>query len=139
MKAIQNIEIRIMKYSLLLFFSILTISCSRFTRNSSSINEDELYITRRYIGDFIDFKKSSPESFGDPSVVWIKTTRDYSNLSVFSKRCEFTIGDKLFLRRKYAISDGFGYWFYQIENDSSVFYPVKEFTDDDKILVQRWF
>jgi hypothetical protein len=130
-----------MKFFLFLFFSILFISCSSITKNSSPIKEDELYITRRYIGDFIDFKKSSPESFGDPSVVWIKTTRDsvYSNISVYSKKCEFNIGDKLFLRRNYAISGGFGYWFYQIENDSSVFYQVKEFIYYDKVLVQRWF
>jgi hypothetical protein len=130
-----------MRYSLLLFFSILIISCSRFTKSSSSINEDELYITRRYIGDFMDYKISSPVSFGDPSVVWIKTTRDsvYSTISVYSKKCEFSAGDKLFLRRMFAIGSGFGYWFYQIENDSAIYYPVKEFTDEDKILVQRWF
>jgi hypothetical protein len=131
-----------MKYLMFLFFSFIIISCSRVMPGSSSIlNEDELFITRRYIGDFIDFKKSSPESFGDPSIVWIKTTRDsvYSTTSVYSKKCEFSSGNKLFLRRIYAISGGFGYWFYQIENDSAVYYPVKEFKDEDKILVQRWF
>jgi hypothetical protein len=124
-----------------LCFIVVIISCSRFSQNSSSLKEDELYITRKYIGDFMDFKKSSPESFGNPSVVWIKTNRDsvYSNISVYSNKCEFMSGDKLYLRRKYALNGGFGYWFYQIENDSSINYQIKEFIDNDKILVQSWF
>lgn len=130
-----------MKYLLFLFFIVVIISCSRFTQNSSSVKEDELYITRRYIGDFLDFKKSSPESFGDPSLVWIKTTKDsvYSNISVYSGKCEFSIGDKLYLKKNYVPSGGFGYWFYQVENDSSVYYQIKEFIDDNKVLVQNWF
>ena len=130
-----------MKFILSLFFIVVIISCSRFTQNTSSVKDDELYITRRYIGDFLDYKKSSAGSFGVPPIVWIKTTRDsvYSNISVYSNKCEFSVGDKLYLRRKYSFSSGFGYWFYQIENDSSIFYQIKEFADDNKVLVQRWF
>jgi hypothetical protein len=127
-----------------LFFYILigvSISCSPSNKSSSTPKEEELYITRKYVGNFVDYKYTGPVSFGGPHIIYIKTTLDttYSQISAYSAKCEFAVGDKLYLRRTYSASGGFGYWFYQIENDSSVFYKISEFLDDDKILVQSWF
>ncbi len=120
---------------------VVYISCSPANKTSSTLKEDELYITRKYVGNFIDYKYTGPVSFGGPHIIYIKTTLDttYSQISAYSEKCEFSAGDKLYLRRTYSTSGGFGYWFYQIENDSSVFYRISEFLDDDKILVQSWF
>ncbi len=120
---------------------VVYISCSPANKTSSTLKEDELYITRKYVGNFIDYKYTGPVSFGGPHIIYIKTTLDttYSQISAYSEKCEFSAGDKLYLRKTYSTSGGFGYWFYQIENDSSVFYRISEFLDDDKILVQSWF
>ena len=127
-----------------LFFLLLTgvlISCATSKKSSSFLKEDELFITRKYIGDFGGYQDKGSQFFGGPHLIWIKTTRDttYGKISVYSKKCEFSPGDKLYLRRTYSASSVFGYWYYQIENDSSVYYKVSEFTNDDKVLVQRWF
>ncbi len=127
----------------LLFLAIIgvIISCSPSKNTSSAPKEDELYITRRYVGNFVDYKSTGPVSFGGPHIIYIKTTLDttYSQISAYSAKCEFSAGEKLYLRRIYSTSGVFGYWYYQIENDSSVFYKISEFLDDDKILVQSWF
>jgi len=119
----------------------LCISCSLSNKSSSFPKEDELFITRKYIGDFVDYKYTGPVSFGGPPLIYIKTTLDtaYSQISVYSAKCEFSVGDKLYLRRTYSTSGLSGYWYYQIENDSSVYYRISEFMEDDKVLVQTWF
>ncbi len=125
---------------LLLLFSVV-ISCTTSNRSDSEIDEDRLYVTRRYIGDYEDFRHTAPGSFGDPHLIWIKTTQDstFGKISAYSSDCEFNAGDRLYLRRKYVTPGVFGYWIYQIENDSSVFYRVCEFQNDRKVLVQSWY
>jgi len=117
------------------------MSCSTSNKSSSLLKEDELYITRKYLGEFVDYQYTGPRSFGGPHLIWIRTTLDttYNQISVYSKKCEFSVGEKIYLRRTYSTSGVFGYWFYQIENDSSFYYKVSELRDDDKILVQTWF
>jgi hypothetical protein len=121
---------------LLNFFS----SCAT-TKDSGAIPEDELIVTRKYVGNFLDYRHTAPERVTDPHIVWIKTTQDsiYGKLSVLSRECEFEEGDRLFLRRKYVTPGVWGYWEYQIENDKNVFYKLSEFQHDRKVPVQSLF
>jgi len=130
-----------MKKLLFLLVMGIFISCSTSKKTPSLLKEDELFITRRYIGDFVDYQYSDPRSFGSPHIISIKTSLDttYNKISAYSKKCDFSVGDKIYLRRTYSTSGVFGYWLYQVENDSSVYYKVSEFQDDDKVLVQTWF
>jgi len=130
-----------MKMYLFLLLSGVIISCSTAKKSSSLLGEDQLFITRKYIGDFIDYRHTEPETFGGPHLVWIKTTMDstYGKISAYGKKCQFSAGDKIYLRRTYCTPGMFGYWGYQIENDSSVYYRVREFQHDNKVLVQAWF
>jgi hypothetical protein len=102
--------------------------------------EDEIFVTREYIGNFIDYRHCWPETFGDPHIVWIKTTMDstYGKISAYNKKCQFSVRDKIYIRRTYTSPGVSGFWEYQIENDSSVYYRVKEFRYDNKVLVQNW-
>ncbi len=129
------------KLALILLFISLVISCTTTNRQGSVIEEDRLYVTRRYIGDFEDFRHTAPPGVGDPHLIWIKTTQDstFGKISAYSKDCAFHSGDRLYLRRKYVTPGVFGYWIYQIENDSSVFYRVCEYQNDKKVLVQSWY
>jgi hypothetical protein len=130
-----------MKKLFCLITSLVLIACGASHKSSSDLQEDELYITRKYIGDFMGYDYKGSRSFGGPHIIWIKTTLDttYGKISVYSKKCDFSVGDKLYLRRSYSASGVFGYWYYQIENNSSVHYKVSEFTDEDKVLQQSWF
>ncbi|MCK7530015.1 MAG: hypothetical protein MZV63_02630 [Marinilabiliales bacterium] len=120
----------------------MVISCSTTSKiGDSHRRRISLYVTRRYIGDFEDYRHTAPPGFGDPHLIWIKTTQDstFGKISAYSKDCEFSAGDRLYLRRKYVTPGVFGYWIYQIENDSSIFYRVCEYQNDRKVLIQSWY
>ncbi len=120
---------------------IIVASCSTATKTATEPEEDQLYVTRMYIGDYQDFRHTAPARFGDPHLIWIKTSLDstFGKISAYSRDCDFREGDRLYLRRKYVTPGVYGYWMYQIENDSSVFYRVSEYQNDRKVLVQSWY
>jgi hypothetical protein len=120
---------------------IIIASCSTATKTATEPEEDRLYVTRMYIGDYEDFRHTAPARFGDPHLIWIKTSRDttFGKISAYSRECDFKEGDRLYLHRKYVTPGVYGYWMYQIENDSSVFYRVSEYQNDRKVLVQSWY
>ena len=129
-----------MKKAGFIFFTLFIISCAT-TERSGLLPEDELFVTRKYVGDYIDSKLTKPESFGSPHILWIKTTQDsvFGKISAYSRSCEFVQGDRLYLRRVYQSPGVFGYWMYQIENENDIWYKISEFQHDNKVLVQVWF
>ncbi len=130
-----------MKKLLFLVLIGVIISCSTAKKSFSLLKKDEFFITRKYIGNFMDYRHTGPEIFGGTHLIWIKTTMDstYGKISAYSKKCEFSAGDKIYLKRTYSTPGTFGNWGYQIENDSSVYYRVSEFRFENKVLVQTWF
>lgn len=120
---------------------LLTGSC--VTTKQASVPEDRLLQTRKYVGIFLDYRHTTPERFGDPNLIWIKTTMEdyYGKISAYSKDCKFTEGERLFIRRVYYTPGGIsGYWIYQIESgDESINYRLSEFQYDKKQLVQTLF
>ena len=126
----------------ILLSGIILYSCSSTKRSFVKVDEDQLIITRRYVGDYIEYRNTDPDDFTGYNLIWIRTTQDstYGKISAFGKECEFSPGDRLFLRRTYLSPGGIsGYWVYRIENDSEVSYKLTEFQHDRKIPVQNWF
>jgi len=131
-----------MKKVPLLMLILLTISCSSVRKNASAIPEDDLIITRKYAGDFIEYRHTGPENYEGPNIIWIKTTMEdqYGKISAYGRKCDFTPGDRLYLRRKFY-SPGIvsGYWVYLIENNASVSYRATDIQHDREILIKSWF
>ncbi len=131
-----------MKKLILLVLITATASCSILQRSSSSIAEDELIITRKYIGDFIEFRHTGPENYDGPNIIWLKTTLEntYGKISAYGKKCDFSEGDRLYLRRVYY-SPGIvsGYWVYYVENDTSVSYRATDLQHDREVYIKSWF
>lgn len=127
-----------MKHILLLILVLTGISCSSTKKVYTVHPENELVNTRRYIGEFIDYRYTGPEVFGSEPLIWIKTSlyNSYGKLSAVGKKCEFSVGDKLYLRRQYSTPDSFGNWIYQIENDSSVVYRISEYRYENNAFVK---
>ena len=122
--------------------AMLICSCSTMKRSVSQVEEDQLIITRRYVGDYIEYRNTDPDDFTGYNLIWIKTSQDstYGKISAFGKTCEFNPGDRLFLRRIYLAPGGIsGYWIYSIENDSDISYKLTELQHDKQIPVQEWF
>lgn len=127
-----------------LFFLILAgvIGSCTVSKQSAHFEEDQLLITRKYMGDFLDYRHTGMETMSGPNIIWIKTSLDttYGKLSAYGKKCDFNVGDRLYLRRIYYSPGGVtGYWEYRIENDSSLFYRLTDFQHDNKVAVQDWF
>jgi hypothetical protein len=107
-----------------------------------NLTEDKLFISRKYIGNFVDYRHTGPEDANGPNIIWIKTTMEstFGKISAYGKKCDFSVGEKLYLKRSYYAPGGIsGYWVYQVENDSSVYYRATDFQHDHKIAVESWF
>lgn len=100
-------------------------------------------LTRKYVGNFVEYRQHVPVKLGEPYLIWIKTTMDstYGKISAYSDRCDFRKGDRLFIKRT-LLSPGTisSYWIYQIESDdNSIFYRLSDFQHDRKNLINSWF
>jgi hypothetical protein len=111
-------------------------------KSSPNVTENKLLISRKYVGKFLDYRLTLSKTEIGPNILWIKTSMEnvYGKISAYGKKCEFLTGDKLYLKRTYYNPGGIsGYWTYQIENDSSVFYRLTDFQHDRKVPVVSWF
>jgi hypothetical protein len=111
-------------------------------KNASSVTEDKLFLSRKYVGKFLDYRQTGSKTDHTPNIIWIKTSMEstFGKISAYSKKCEFSIGDKLYIKRTYYNPGGVsGRWVYQIENDSSVFYKLSDFQYDRKVEVEVFF
>jgi len=125
-----------------LFLFIIVISCAPVNK-SGLLPEDELFVTRKFVGNFIEGVITPPEYFGNPPLLSITTSLDslYGKISVYSRKCDFLPGDRLYVRRVYQATGVFGSWVYQIENENPerVTYQVSGFQNGKKVLAQSWF
>jgi hypothetical protein len=130
-----------MKILLFLILTVMVASCSTYTKSSLQ-QEDQLVVTRKYMGDFIEYRHTGAETMSGPNIIWIKTSLDstYGKISAYGKKCDFSPGERLYIRRiLYSPGGVSGYWEYRIENDSSLFYKVTEFQHDRKVSAQTLF
>lgn len=107
-----------------------------------SVIEDTLFISRKYVGKFVDYRQTGPDTYNGPNIIWIKTSMDeiFGKISAYGKKCKFLAGDKLYIKRTFLSPGGVsGYWVYRIENDSSVYYRVTDFQHDRKVFIETWF
>ena len=127
-----------MKKLLFLVLMGIIISCSTTKKSASLLQEDQFFITRRYIGNFMDYCHTGPQIVGGNDLIWIKTTiySSYGKISAYSKKCDFSMGDKIYLRPISSTPGNLGNWVYQIENDSSVNYRVSEFRFENNIFTR---
>ena len=120
----------------------IAVSCSPLKKNVSSVQEDDLIMTRKYVGDFIEYRHTGPENHEGPNIIWIKTTLEnqFGKISAYGRKCEFAEGDRLYLRRVYY-SPGIvtGYWVYILENDAAVEYRATDLQHDREVFIKTWF
>ncbi len=128
-----------------LFFLIVTgilVSCSVFKKSSSRFGEDQLIVTRKYMGEFIEYRHTGMETMSGPNIIWIKTSLDstYGKISAYGRKCDFSPGDRLYVRRIFYSPGGLtGYWEYRIENNYSLFYRLTDLQHDRRVPVRDWF
>ena len=129
---------------LMIIMGVILTSCGtlRVPVLQEQLVEDEILITRKYVGDFIDYRHTGPETYSGYNIIWIKTTMEslYGKFSAYGRKCDFNPGDRLYIKRTYFTPGGVsGYWIYIIENDSSVNYELTEFQHDREVSAATWF
>lgn len=94
------------------------ISCATTERSGLS-SQDEMVVTRKYVGNFVNYSHTSASSLVGPHILLIKTSQDsvYGNIPICSRRCKFEPGERLYVKRGYQPNGRSGYWVYQIENE----------------------
>jgi len=119
----------------------MAVACGPIKKSSSPVSEDQLYSTRRYIGNFLDYYHTEPEISGGRNLIWIRTTQfnSYGKISAYGKTCDFSAGDRIYLRRMSSIPNAAGNWTFQIENDSSVYYVVSGYRYENNAIVMASF
>jgi hypothetical protein len=130
-----------MKHILPLILIFLFISCATENKTYSHLDNDSLSVSRKYVGNFIDYSHTGPEIFGGYHLIWIRTTQfnSYGKISAYGKECKFSPGDKIYIKRMYSTPGPYGNWEYQIENDSSVVYRMSDYRYENNVLVQAVF
>ena len=107
-----------------------------------SEKEREIFITRKYVGSFTDYRYTKPSGIGKPHLVWIKTTQDsvYGKISAYSRKCDFAPGERLYIRGVYPLIRN-GYWDYYIENDQDkkLSYRLTKFQHDKEVIINTCF
>jgi len=85
----------------LIYFILPVILASCATTKQPAVKEDTMVLTRKYVGNFIEYRQHVPEKFGEPYLIWIKTTMDstYGKISAYGERCDYMKGDRLYIRR----------------------------------------
>lgn len=123
-----------------LILLLLASSCSVVEKSASGIEENKLYVTRMYVGNYLDYRHTSPDKFGNPDLIWISTTLDsiHGKISAYGIECGFTKGERLYLRRVMSGTGKNARWIYQVENNSSA-YPVNEYQNHNDDMVEAWF
>jgi hypothetical protein len=125
-----------------LMMVISVVSCSVQKKAGSGITEEELIITRKYVGDFIEYRHTGPENYDGPNLIWVKTSMEniYGKISAYGRKCDFAEGDRLYLRRVfYSPGITSGYWVYYLENNASVSYRATDLQHDREIYIKNWF
>jgi hypothetical protein len=131
-----------MKRIVVLIIALVAVSCGTQKKAATGISEEELILTRKYAGDFLEYRHTGPENYDGPNIIWIKTSMEnvYGKISAYGRKCDFAVGDRLYLRRTFY-SPGIvsGYWVYTIENDAGVSYRATDLQHDREVFIKTWF
>jgi hypothetical protein len=128
-----------LKISGFILLIVLGISCATADK-SGLLAEDEMFVARKYVGNFTNYCYTGPHDFGWPNTIWIETTQEsvYGKIPAYSLRCEFQPGESLYIRRAYQSTGIYGYWIYQIENENNVWYKLSEFQCGNNVLAKSF-
>ena len=112
------------KWTVVLSSIIFIASCSAI----KPIPEDTMIITRKYVGTYLDYRRTLGEGVLDPDIFWIKTSleEEFGKIGVYAKgEMSLSLNDRLYLRRTHYHHPAMSSWVYHLESgDQQVFYVV---------------
>jgi hypothetical protein len=129
-----------MKNLLLIIIIGSLFACSTQKPAPSAQKKDDIFLTRKYIGNFVDYRHTGPEIIGGTDLIWITTTvvSSFGKISAYGRTCDFSPGERVYLKTTYPGPGNVGLFGYIIENDSLVCYRVSEYQYNNKSFVRSW-
>jgi hypothetical protein len=129
-----------MKQILLLFTIFIFCSCSAEKHIPHAHRNGDLIITKKFIGNYIDYCHTGPEICGGTDLIWIKTTHidSFGKISAYGKTCDFRPGERIYLNSIHSLERPTGDWEYEIGNDSALLYKVSEYQYQNKNFIKAW-
>ncbi|MBN1388725.1 MAG: hypothetical protein JW965_09780 [Bacteroidales bacterium] len=123
-------------------FSIIIIAfISACSVSEPVMQEEELMITRKYVGNLLDYRRVEGEGLLDPDVIWLKTTLEsnYGKIGIYVKgELELDINERLYLRRAHSDTPGIDQWSYFLEsNNGEVFYRLHGALKGEEVLFPK--
>jgi hypothetical protein len=125
----------------IIFLIIIIAFISACSVSEPFMQEEELMITRKYVGNLLDYRRVEGEGLLDPDVVWLKTTLEsnYGKIGIYVKgELELDINERLYLRRTHSETPGIDQWNYFLEpNSGEVFYRLHGAVKGENVLFPK--
>ncbi|HDZ40753.1 MAG TPA: hypothetical protein ENH59_03625 [Bacteroidetes bacterium] len=116
----------------------LLASCSV---SEPGMQQDQLMVTRKYVGNLIDHRRVKGEGLLDPDVVWLKTTMEsnYGKIGIYIKgELKLNINERLYIRRIHSDNPGIDQWSYFLEsNNGEVYYRLHGALREQDVLFPK--
>jgi len=131
----------LLKWVSLFLISVVIAGCS----STRSASEGSLVITRKYVGNFLDYRITESNGPLTPDIFWIKTTLEgqYGKIGVYAKgEMNFSPDERLYLRRYAFQNPAMTSWEYRLESSNQeVFYVIYGTSIDNsrKAAINRLF
>ncbi len=125
----------------IIYLIIVIAILSACSVSESVMQEEQLMITRKYVGNLLDYRRVEGEGLLDPDVVWLKTTLEsnYGKIGIYVKgELELDVNERLYLRRSHADTPGINQWNYFLESNSGeVFYRLHGAVKGEEVLFPK--
>jgi hypothetical protein len=142
MKYLRTVYYRIIiRWVFLAIFTMVIAGCS----STRSASEGSLVVTRKYVGNFLDYRLTDDAGPLAPDIYWIKTTLEgqYGKIGVYAKgEMNFSPLDRLYLRRYAFQNPAMTTWEYRLESSNQeIFYIIYGTSIDSsrKAAINRLF
>ena len=125
----------------ILYLIIVIAILSACSVSETVMQEEQLMITRKYVGNLLDYRRVEGEGLLDPDVVWLKTTLEsnYGKIGIYVKgELKLDVNERLYLRRSHADTPGINQWNYFLESNSGeVFYRLHGAVKGEEVLFPK--
>ena len=112
----------------ILYLIVIVAVISACSVSEPGFQEEQFMVTRKYVGNLLDYRRVEGEGLLDPDVVWLKTTMEsnYGKIGIYvNGEMELNINERLYLRRTHSETPGINQWNFFLEsNTGEVFYRL---------------
>jgi len=125
----------------ILYLAVILTTIASCTVTEPVIQQDQLLITRKYVGNLLDYRRVEGEGLLDPDVVWLKTTMEnnYGKIGIYIKgELKLDTGERLYIRRTHSDTPGISQWTYFLEsNTGEVYYRLHASRKGEDVLFPK--